>query len=48
MEIRVVHAFIYFIQATLELIKLLEEWIYTIKKKKKKQGGVPEFHSAES
>lgn len=47
MEIRVVHAFIYFIQAILELIKFLEDLIYPIKTKKKTRG-VPEFHSAES
>lgn len=35
MEIRVVHAFIYLIQAILELIKLLEDIIW----KKKKRGG---------
>lgn len=47
MEIRVVHAFIYLIQAILELIKLLEDRIHHLKKKKKR-GGFPEFHYAES
>lgn len=50
MEIQVVHAFIYFIQAILELIKLWENQIYPLKKKERMGmgGGVPEFYSAES
>lgn len=46
MEIRVVHAFIYLIQAILEQIKLWEKDLSF--KKKKERGGNPEFHSAES
>lgn len=44
MEIQVVHAFIYLIQAILEQIKLWEKDLSF----KKKRGGNPEFHSAES
>lgn len=49
MEIRVVHAFIYLIQAILELITLLEDHTYPSKKKRKKnknpkkQGGFQNF-----